>query len=472
MYLPSIFSDNMVLQRGQQVPVWGWADTGREVTVRLGDQQQSMLVPDGGYWRVDFDPIQPGPPVQLTAGDGEQSYTCENVVAGDVWLCAGQSNMQFALERSDGADLAIAQANDDGLRLLRVPPVAVAEPQVHTEARWLISEPRTAGGFSAVGYHFGATLRKELDVPIGTIQTALGGSHIECWMSRSSLQADPDFKPILDRYDFTRAHMAVLGQAAKAQGKDAIFPQPVPAKQMVSGLFNGTLAPVIPYAIRGALWYQGESDPWRSYNYRRQLPAMIADWRKRWGRGQFPFLVVQLPNYNAGDQGESPWAEMRESQAVAVASVPNAAMTVNIDLGDPNDLHPASKQPIADRLAKVALREIYSRDVAAYGPIFDSFRVETDSIRVRFKHVEGGLKTRDSQPVKGFVLAGKDQRFICAQATIDGDSVLLHSDQIAEPVAARYAWANNPCCNLYNRADLPAAPFRTDDWPGVTDHRR
>jgi sialate O-acetylesterase len=309
-------------------------------------------------------------------------------------------------------------------------------------------------------------------VPIGLINTSLGGSRVEAWTSRAALEADDTLKPQIDRYDFDRAHYILARQAHERSGASSNPPgDPADSKKHVSGLFNAMIAPLIPHAFRGVIWYQGEANAYYGYHYRRMFTAMIRDWRARWGRGDFPFLFVQEPNLDLRPESEYQWAEMRESQAQAL-ELPATAMAVTIDVGDPADLHPSNKQPVADRLAALALCDVYGRDVPAHSPMLDSYAVEGDAIRVRFRGACGGLKTDDGGPVTGFVVAGADRKFHPAAAAIDGDSVVVTSNKVSKPLAARYAWANNPTCNLYNGAALPAAPLRTDDWPGVTDLHR
>ena len=471
MFLASIFSDHAILQHGVPIPVWGWADTGRRVTATLGGQSRSLTVPEGGYWEVWFDPIEPGGSLTLTAGDGYEIITRRDLYAGEVWICSGQSNMQWRLEQLDDAEGEIAGATDRQLRLFHPTPWYAAEPQIALDAEWKPCDPEAARTFSGVAYLFGRILRNELNVPIGLINVSLGGSKVQSWMSRSLLESDLALRSDLDRYDFDRAHYL---QNKKAwEGASSSDPPPIdPAngKAHVNGLFNALIAPLIPFAHRGVIWYQGEANAYRAYHYRRQFSAMIRGWRARWKVDDHPFLFVQLPNYILPGGGEE-WAEMRESQAKTL-ELPATGMAVTIDVGDPHDIHPADKHPVAARLAKLALRQVYGRDVAAYGPTFDSFAIEGDELRVRFRHTEGGLETRSGGPVAGFVLAGDDLQFHEAEATIEGASVVVGSPEVSRPVAARYAWADNPTCNLYNSAGLPAAPFRTDTCPGVTDLRR
>ena len=471
MFLASLFSDHAILQRGVPLPVWGWADTGRKVTVTLGGQSRSTRVSEGGYWQVSLDPIEPGGPLTLTAGDGHEIFTRRDLYAGEVWICSGQSNMKWPLEQSEDADGEIAGATDGLLRLLHPTPWYAAEPQVAFDAEWKPCDPEAARTFSAVAYLFGRILRNELNVPIGLINVSLGGSRVQSWMSRSLLESDPALRSDLDRYDFDRAHYFQKKNASEAASSSEPPPRdPADGKAHVSGLFNALITPLIPFAHSGVIWYQGEGNAYRAYHYRRQFSAMIRDWRKQWKVDDHPFLFVQLPNFiTSGGDGE--WAEMRESQAKTL-ELPATGMAVTIDVGDPHDLHPADKRPVAARLAKLALRQVYGRDVDAHGPMFDSFAIEGDALRVRFRHTEGGLQTRGGGPVAGFVLAGDDLVFHEAEVTIEGAGVVVRSPEVSRPVAARYAWSDNPACNLYNSAGLPAAPFRTDTWPGLTDLRR
>ena len=325
-------------------------------------------------------------------------------------------------------------------------------------------------------------MHEKLNVPIGLIEAAWGGKTIESFMSAESLKTDPDFKPILDRfaaqsatntipwadYDKNLAQEEAAWHKAVAKARADKTPPPEAPLFPPSAIFNGEIAPLVSFAIRGALWYQGESNDERAIQYGKLLPTMIKDWRQRWGEGDFAFLVVQLPNFRPAkpNPGPSQWAEVRESQAKALA-LPNTALTVNIDIGEGNNLHPLDKQDVGHRLALAAEKLAYKMDVVASGPVFKAMQVNGATVKIDFDNAEG-LKTKDGGPVIGFAVAGADQKYAWATGSVEAGTVVLHADAVPNPVAVRYDWADNPNGNLYNSAGLPARPFRTDDWPGMT----
>lgn len=485
--LPAVIGDNMVLQRHQRVPIWGTADPGEEVTVTFAGQRVSTTTNRDGHWILRLTALAAGGPHEMTIA-GNNTIRLRNILVGEVWACSGQSNMQWSVRASNNAQEEIAAADYPMIRLLTVPRVPASEPVADIEAEWVVCGPETVPNFSAVGYFFGRDIHKELGVPVGLINTSWGGTPAESWTTRSTLEEYPDFAPILDRWNQARdnypeqkkKHEEALAkwkeeaEKAKAEGKQPPR-QPGPPlferKQYEpSSLFNGMIAPLIPYAIKGAIWYQGESNAGRAYQYRELFSAMIRDWRREWGQGAFPFLFVQLANFRAREPepGESDWAELREAQSMAL-KLPKAGQAVIIDIGEAEDIHPKNKQDVGYRLALNALAIAYGRDIVYSGPVYRSMDTDGDTIRLHFDHVGGGLVAKGGGPLKGFAIAGEDRKFVWADAVIDGDTVVVRSDQVARPVAVRYAWANNPECNLYNKDGLPASPFRTDSWPGVTE---
>jgi sialate O-acetylesterase len=332
---------------------------------------------------------------------------------------------------------------------MTVPRILSHTPKENADTSWVECHPQTVGNFSAVAYFFGRALHQELDIPIGLINTSWGGTAAEAWTSRKTLETTPECLPILER--------------AYAP-EDANGP---------SVLYNGMIAPLLPYAIRGAIWYQGESNVGRASQYRTLFPAMIQDWRQSWGQGDFPFLFVQLANFweRQTVPSESDWGELREAQLMTLA-LPNTGMAVAIDLGEAEDIHPKNKQDVGLRLALAALATVYGREIPHSGPIYERMEIEGSRIRLHFRHTNGGLMVKGSETLEGFAIAGESRRFVWAEARIDDDTVLVSSAQVTEPVAVRYGWHHNPLCNLYNRTGLPASPFRTDDWPGVTVNNR
>ena len=623
--MPAFFSDHMVLQQGQKIAVWGWADPGERVQATLSSARASALADPGGRWMLRLDRQRPGGPHELVVTGSKGSITIRDVLIGEVWLCSGQSNMQFALRSTSRAALDLPQADQPQIRLLQIPRQCILTPTAHVDAKWTRCSPESAAGFSAVAYYFGLELQKRLRVPVGLIASSWGGTNAEEWTSAGFLTGDSRFDTIHDRWvksspenqalfsqpsrfdvliddvrlipasqgkpellvdDFSDGDLRTatggtwsLGESAPAseyrlairddqtlaasgdlqvsdqailsllftqaggpldlseyravsfrvRGRGFIkvhllqptitdwdhyvtpplpvpgewqtfrvefdelkqagwgvkqpftrdsltgmlfefLPELLPVVRPPSGLYNGMIAPLVPYSIRGFAWYQGEGNAGRSYQYRALLPALIRSWRSAWDNPGLWFLVVQLPNYRERrDQpGESGWAELREAQLMTMRSVPRVGLAVTIDLGQAEDVHPKEKSEVGRRLAMCALGEVYKRPIVYSGPILRSWRREGPAIRLRFEQVGSGLTARGGLPLRGFAIAGADRKFHWADARIDRDSLVVSSAAVAEPAAVRYAWADNPECNLYNKEGLPASPFRTDDWPGVT----
>lgn len=644
--LPAIISDNMVVQRGRtDVPIWGWADPGERVRVQLGDQGTTGVTNDKGEWFVTADLPQGKGPFNLTI-EGKNKIIIHNVLVGEVWLCTGQSNMEFQLRNTKDAPKEIASADYPEIRLFMVQHATAATPQTQCKGAWVVCTPQTAGSFSAVGYFFGREVHQQEKVPVGLIGSYWGGTPAEAWTSIEGLKSKEELQPIVERYetalrdyptakakydaalkewkesvyrkdpgnkgvdqgwakadfdatdwpkmdlpgfweetagdfdgavwfrrevqlpddwenrdlrlslgpiqDFdvayfngqevgamdpttaqpervsrdyrVRAELVKAGRnviairvfnragsggfrakpaemilvrsgepaasvplagewrykievklaAATSQELRAMPRPPMGPESPTSPttLFNGMIQPLIPYAFRGAIWYQGESNAPRAEQYRTLLPTMIADWRKRWGQKEMPFGIVQLANYRVRKEepGESDWAELREAQTMT-AKQPGNGMAVIIDIGDANNIHPTNKQDVGHRLALWALATVYGKSIEYSGPTYESMAVEGDKIRLKFSHIGGGLVAK-GEKLTGFAIAGEDKKFVWADAKIDGDSIVVSSAEVKSPVAVRYAWANNPECNLYNKADLPAGPFRTDAWEGMTAGKR
>jgi sialate O-acetylesterase len=483
--LPAIIGDNMVLQQHAKIPIWGTADAGEKVTVTLRGQKLSTTADSAGKWQVRLNPLDIGEPLEITIA-GKNTIRLQNVLVGEVWVCSGQSNMQWSVKASANPDAEIASAEYPNIRLFSVKRTVAEKPLSDVEGEWVACRPETVADFSAVGYFFGRELHKTLNVPIGLIHTSWGGTPAESWTSHPKLARGADFKPILDRwtkilaeyplakanYDQQSAQWEKDAEKAKSEGQEPPRRPRAPLgpdhPHRPAGLYNGMIAPLIPYAIQGAIWYQGESNAGRAYQYRKLFPAMIQDWRQAWGQGDFPFLFVQLANWLEikTDPVESSWAELREAQSMTL-SLPKTAMAVAIDIGEADDIHPKNKQEVGRRLA-LAARSIYGQEMVYSGPIYTSMKIENAKIRLHFKYADGGLMAKGGETLKGFSIAGKDHKFVWAQAKIDGDTVVVWSDAVPDPVAVRYAWADNPVCNLYNNAGLPASPFRTDKLPGVT----
>jgi sialate O-acetylesterase len=624
-FLNPLFSDYMVLQRGQSDPVWGWTTPGATVRVSIAGKSASAVADADGAWMAHLPPLPTGGPYTLRV-DGPQTAILANVQVGDVWVCSGQSNMEFGIGNTTNADQEIAAANYPQIRLFMVQHNVKTDPQATAPVSpWAICTPQSVkqggwNGFSAVGYFFGRNLHENQHVPIGLIETNWGGTPAEAWTSGPALAKMPDFRaavaqlgdhgsiassmaqqmsawyakndpgaggkwsdpatgdaawptmtlPALfqdagipelssfngiiwfrktvdlpadavgkdvtlhfladdndttwingiqigatEGYNIPRAYHIPAGvlkagpnvvaiRVLDTGGKGGIYGDAAGLSLEVAGgqpvslvgpwryhtgvslakvtplprgpvdqntpttLYNGMIAPLIPFGIKGALWYQGETNAGRAYQYRTLLPTMIGDWRARWGEGNFPFYIVQLANWAPG--GES-WAELREAQWLTAKNVPNAGIATAIDIGDTTDIHPKNKQEVGRRLALVAEAQAGEK-VEDSGPLYKAMTVDGGAIRLTFDHLGGGLTAKAGGPLTGFTLAGADRKFVPANARIDGDSIVVSSLQVTAPVAVRYAWAADPAVSLYNKAGLPALPFRTDDWPGVTVNNR
>ena len=484
--LPAIISDNMVLQQGRQVAIWGTADAGEQVTVTLGEQKQTATADGNGLWKVELEPLKKGGPFEMTVA-GKNTITVHNILVGEVWVCSGQSNMEFAVWNHNvfggviNEEKEVAAANYPLIRLFIVKKAVAGKPQTDVQGQWVVTTPATVGNFSAVGYFFGRDLFQAMKFPVGLIDSTWGGTEAEAWTSAAAMQADPDLKVVADSWqqrinDLPNAleqYMQRLrdwekaADDAEANGKVAV-PMPDPPKDprghpwRASGLWNAMIAPLTPYAIGGAIWYQGESNADFAYQYRKVFATMINQWRSSWGEGDFPFLFVQLASFAPGAKYPDAWATLRESQEKTLA-LPKTGMAVAIDIGDSYDIHPKNKQEVGRRLALAAENIAYGRKVEYMGPAFKSLHEDKGTLRVQFTHVAGGLVVR-GQSLKGFEIAGEDQQFSPAEAKVEGTEVVLSSPQVTKPVAARYGWANDPPCNLYNKLGLPAPPFRSDDW--------
>ena len=631
--LPSIIGDHMVLQQDRPITIWGWADPGEAVAVIVGTERQSTVGNKDGRWQVRLRAKRSGGPIEVIV-EGRNRLVLKDVLVGEVWLCSGQSNMQFAMRATSHAKEDVEAAEHPEIRLFTVPKECSLHPLTDTRGAWSVCSPNTAGRFSAVAYLFGRELFKELGGPVGLIASSWGGTNAEEWTSQPFLAGRPEFEPILQRWEQSKPAAKALSSRpatfdlwlddfyllpASKEGKKvllddfrdtdpsnafggkwglggsapdgrlalevmtlgpdaesalrlsgklkvsdqflleaslsdrgaaadltayegltfrirgtgfvkfhALQPSIIDWDHYVSptitagdewrtvtirfddlrqagwgkrtgftrdvlngflfevvaldsafsrppsGLFNGMIAPIVPYAIRGAAWYQGEGNAGRSYQYRMLLPALIRSWRAAWGLGEFPFLIVQLPNYRPRQQdpGESGWAELREAQFLTWKTVTNTGLVVTIDQGEADDVHPRNKREVGRRLARWALGTTYGREGAFSGPLFDRAVTEGNRIRIRFTHIGGGLAAADGKQLRGFAIAGEDRVFHWAIAEARGTEVVVWSPEVREPAAVRYAWADNPDCNLYSREGFPASPFRSDDWPGVTIDER
>ncbi|MCX7426023.1 MAG: sialate O-acetylesterase [Planctomycetia bacterium] len=453
--LPSIISDNMVLQAGQAAPIWGWDEPGQKVTVRLADKTAEATAGADGRWQVTLDGLKPGTAMEMLIEDAAgDKKAIKNVLVGEVWVCSGQSNMQWPTSAVDQAAEEIAAAKYPEIRFFAVERVTAGEPQTACKGEWIVCSPETVGPRTAVGYLFGRELFKSLNVPVGLIDTCWGGTPSETWTSRKALEAEASLKPLLERWD-----------KAAAEKEDQRNSPNRPAN-----LYNAMIAPLLPYGVRGAIWYQGESNVSRAYQYRTLFPVMIRDWRAAFARPDMPFGFVQIAPFRYGGQDPANCAELWEAQLLTLKNVPNTGMVVTTDIGNIQDIHPKNKQDVCKRLGLWARATVYGqKDLVYSGPIYKSMAVEGNKIRLTFDHVGSGLITRDGKAPTDFTIAGADQKFLPAIAAIDGNTVVVSNDEIKEPAAVRFAWYDTAMPNLCNKESLPASPFRTDQWKGLTE---
>ena len=472
--MPNIFGDHMVLQQGQKNRVWGMADPGEPIVVSIDKQTQMTAAGADGRWMVMLDPLSVGGPYELSV-QGKTTIKFNDVLVGEVWICSGQSNMQWSVNASNDPDLERGAAKFPRLRMVNVPNVGTQEPQWNFNGKWQVCTPETVGNFSAVGYFFGRQLHQTLDVPIGLINNAWGGSACEAWIRRDLLAADPKYKGMLEGWAKNEATFAELSGKSDLNDEqkktlNSLRGQ-MAGNHRPANIYNGVLKSHLGYGIRGAIWYQGESNAGRAYQYRDLFPLMIESWRKEWEQGDFPFYWVQLADFMAEtpDPAESSWAELREAQTMTMSRLPNTGEAVIIDIGEGKDIHPKNKVDVGRRLARWALAKDYGVKIAHHSPQFKAMEKQDGKIVLSFEHVDGGWRPFDVNEPRGFAVAGADKKFVWAKAAILKDGrIEVSSDQVPAPVAVRYAWADNPVCNMYSQTGLPLTPFRTDDWPGVT----
>ncbi len=474
--LPGILSSHMVLQREMPVHVWGWAAPGEKVSVSLHGATRDTAGDSLGSWSVYLPPEPAGGPYQLTVA-GSNRIVLEDVWVGDVWFASGQSNMEMPLKGFAGAPLKdsaeeIAHANQPQIRLLVIPDKSADFPLRDVNASWTVCDPETAANFSAAAYFFGRELAEREHVPIGLIDSTWGGTVAEAWMSLEGIASDAGLMPLFatraqmmksqaDTAEILAGERRDDAEARKAGRAPQPHPwRPDPASWAPAGLFNGMVAPVLPYTIKGVIWYQGESNSRLSFApmYARIFPALIDDWRAQWREGNFPFLFVQIANFKSN--ATEAWAVIREAQRRALA-VANTAMAVTIDIGNPDNVHPADKQTVGVRLALAARALAYGEHVEYSGPAYRQATPEGAGIRLWFDHAAGGLVARGGA-LRGFEVAGEDGRFVNAEARIDGKTVVVSSARVPGPKYVRYGWANAPEVNLFNSAGLPASPFTSE----------
>jgi sialate O-acetylesterase len=438
----------MVLQQGRPVPIWGWADKGEMVTVSLGDQQYTSKAGDDGRWKIELKKLKPGKiPEMSVKGSSGNSLTVKNILVGEVWICSGQSNMHWTFSKGHGVlnnETELANANYNDIRMFTVVKGGAPEPAEDTKGVWLTINRENLlvdgeNGASVLAYFFGRDIYKQLNVPVGLINTSVGGTPAEKWTKREALEANPVLKSL--------------------SGKNGS-----------STLYNAMIAPLIPYAIHGAIWYQGESNLDRAFQYRTLFPAMIANWRSDWKQGDFPFGFVQIAPYRYKGQNPENYPELCEAQTMTLKSSSNTGMAVTADIGDVTNIHPKNKQEVGRRLALWAMAKVYGKKQMVYsGPIYKSMKIKSNQIVLSFNYCGSGLKSGDGKPLAEFTIAGADKVFVPAKAEIIGKTVVVSSEKVANPAAVRYAWHDDAQSNLANEEGLPASLFRTDSWKGVTE---
>jgi sialate O-acetylesterase len=467
----ALFGDGMVVQRDAPLVVWGRADPDEKVQVAATfasggsnvDKTVSTNADKNGNWKVLLGKFEiktkaGDPPIKgtITLFTANNSVTIKDIYVGDVWVCSGQSNMEMKLSGCNHAKEDIAASTNPNIRLFTVPHKVAEEPQTEVNAKWVECGPDTAANFSAVAYYFGRDLQKAEGIPIGLIHTSWGGTLAEAWTPHAALEANPDLKAMVEK-------------------KPDKWNQNTP-----SSLYNGMIAPLLPFPIKGAIWYQGESNAGRAYQYRTLFPTMIESWRDSWKLPDLPFYFVQLAPWdskfdpNVKQPADSAWAELREAQLLTSLKLPHTGMAVTTDTvpaKEAKDIHPKEKEPVGARLALCARALTYGEMIEYAGPLYDKLTVEGNKAVLSFKHIGKGLEAK-GEKLEGFTVAGEDKVFHDAKAEIKGDKVVVTCDQVDKPVAVRYAWTNFPIVNLFNKDGLPASPFRTDDFPLTTAHKK
>jgi sialate O-acetylesterase len=496
--LPRIFSEHMVLQRETPVPVWGTADSGERVTIEFAGQTKTTTAATDGQWAIKLEALPTSAEPRTMAISGSQrKWEIKDILVGDVWLCSGQSNMEMGLGGCN-APQDVAAADYPTLRRIKVAQRALAKPSAEVPGQWEVCTPHNAAGFTAAGFYFACRIQKETGLPIGLLDDNWGGTRIEPWIPPVGFELEPSLSQTLvqvkkweqeyrenlrNSLDKLEKWLATTRQALAAGGDLPAAPD-MPQNPLANpgnpmSIYNGMIHPVVPYAIKGALWYQGESNGGEGEEYYHKMRALIGGWRKIWNQGEFPCYYVQLANWqqpNNEPAGGDGWAKVRMAQLKSL-QIPHTGMAVIIDVGDASDIHPRDKFDVGERLALWALAKDYGQTSTVYsGPLYKSMQVEGQKIRLAFDCVGAGLmvgKKDGRQPtvedqggkLKRFAIAGEDRKWVWADAVIDGETVVVSAATVAQPVAVRYAYSMNPeGCNLYNRAGLPTSPFRTDDW--------
>lgn len=480
--LPHVVGSNMVLQQQKPLPIWGWADAGEKVTVQIGRHEVTATAGANGFWKVTLPPLEPGGPHEMTLS-GRNRIVLTNILVGEVWICSGQSNMEWSVNRALNAGQEIAMADHPEIRLLHVPRKASGLPVRDVDAAWRVCSPESIPKFSAAAYFFGRALQRELDVPVGLINTSWGGTRIEPWTPPAGFASVPELREIVDQIDkANREYGEELGNrldrfdswveaCREALDGSSAFPimpdcpdHALNGHTKPTGLYNAMVHPLVPFAFRGAIWYQGEANRDEGMVYHQKMKALINGWRTVFGQGDFPFYFVQIAPYRYGNDDPAQLPRLWEAQAATLA-LPNTGMVVTTDIANLSDIHPRNKQVVGERLALWALAGPYEKPgIVRSGPIYRSMAREGRKIRIAFDHTGSGLASRDGKPLCCFQIAGEDKEFVWAGAVIEENSVVVFCDSVEAPVAVRFGWHKEGCPNLINKEGLPALPFRTDRW--------
>lgn len=489
--LPDVLSDSMVLQQKQKVPVWGTADAGEAVTVSFGRQKKTAVAGADGKWRVDLSPLKASFTPMTMAISGKNIIELKNILVGEVWLVSGQSNMQWTLWQSNNGEAEVAKAVHPNIRLFNVSREVGFKKKAGPLGVWQECAPQSIREFSGIGYYFAVELEKELKVPVGVINSSYGGSQAEAWTPVEYLKLYDKLRPAVERTkiweaerpkvreDYTAAIAKWREDSDKAKAAGA-RPAPSPSVpdalrdyRIASSIYDGMVEPLIPFAIRGAVWYQGESNEARAAQYNLLLPTMIRAWRERWGQGNFPFGIIQLPNYRSikNEPAEEPWSFVRDAQRCTFMNDPETGLIVTIDIGEANDIHPKNKIDVGWRVSRWALADVYARKITRSGPTFIKAEIKGEKMILTFTDAGAGLKLKDGDRLDEFAIAGADNKWHWAEAKITGkNKIEVFSPKVPSPAAVRYAFNNNPKHpNLTNETGIPAAPFRTDNWPDPTE---
>jgi len=491
--LPDVLGDAMVFQQNQKVPIWGMADAGETVKVSFGKQKLTVIADVKGKWRVDLKPLKMSFTPQSLIIEGKNRIELKDILVGEVWLVSGQSNMQWTLFQSNDGAAEVAKANHPNIRLFNVSREVAFKKKQGKLGEWKICNAESVKDFSGAGYYFGVELQKKLNVPVGLINSSYGGSQAEAWTPVEYLTANPDLKATVERtkiwdeerpkvrVDYDEAIEKWKAESEKQKSAGA-KPSPSPSVpdalreyRIASSIYDGMIEPLMPFAIRGAIWYQGESNEARAEQYNILLPTMIKSWREKWAQGAFPFGIIQLPNYRKiSDVPEnSPWSFIREAQRKTAENTVNSGLIVTIDIGEASDIHPKNKLDVGKRMSVWALKNVYKKKLTD-APIFKKSEIKGAKIILTFDNVGSGLKVKNGEKLEEFAIAGSDQKFVWAEAKIiEKNKIEVSSPNISLPIAVRYAFNTNPKNpNLTNDSGIPASPFRTDNFPDPTAGKR